>query len=333
MLEKLIERREFLLGGASTIVLGSLPLSAYANPFPASGKPIRIIIPAPPGGLADLLARAIATHLSRQLNNAPVIVESKPGGASVPAALYVARAPADGYTLFLGLNTTHTQVPHMFRQPPFDPFQDFTAITQVCRTGSVLVAHPSLPVDDLPGLIEYSKQGEQPIPAGSPGPGTNGHLYIVMLNQQYGAKLNHVPYKGSADALRDLLGGFTKLLFDAPATSLPHLRSHRLKPLAVTGTTRLEALPSIKTAREQGFSALEITGWMGIFAPPKMLPELLERLNRELVTAIRHPEMKALFDPLGVELTGSSVADFQKTVRNDYEIWGRIIAHIGVKLD
>lgn len=325
----LMRRRQLL---AALALAPFAPRAALAQDFPVAGRPIRIVIPAPPGGPADILARAIANHLSAQLDNAPVIVESKPGGASVPAALTVARAPADGHTIMLGLNTTHTQVPHMFGKPPFDPFREFTPITQVYRSGSVLVAHPSLPVSNLQELVAYSKAQAEAVPAGSPSPGTNGHFYIEMLNQA-GARLNHIPYKGSADAMRDLLGGFTKLQFDAVVTALPHIQSGRLKALAVTGTTRIRQLPEVPTAREQGFHALDVTGWMGFFGPANLAPATLERLNKAIVASIRKPEMRAQFEPQGIDFTGNTPAEFAAIVRNDYDVWGRIIKQTGVKLD
>lgn len=323
-------RRDILALAAAALALPAG--SAWAQDFPVAGRPIRIVIPAPPGGPADILARAIAHHVAPLLDNAAIVVESRPGGASVLAAQAVARAPADGHTILLGLNTTHTQVPHMFNKPPYDPFQDFTPITQVYRNGSVLVAHPSLPVNDLKELVAYSKTLSEAIPGGSPGPGTNGHFYIEMLNQA-GAKLNHVPYKGSADAMRDLLGGFTKLQFDAPVTSLPHIQSGKLKALAVTGPARLKQLPDVPTAHEQGFPALDITGWMGFFGPAGLPPATLERLNKALVAAIRKPEMRAQFEPLGVDLTGTTAAEFATIVREDHETWGRIIKPTGIRLD
>ncbi len=325
-----LDRRRLLWLGAGLAAGTALP--AVAEGFPAGGKPIRIVIPAPPGGPADILGRALGVQVGPLLNQAPIIVDSRPGGASVPAALNVARSAADGYTLLLSLNTTHTQVPHMFAKPPYDPFKDFTPITQVYRNGSVLVAHPSLRAQDLRELIELSKTAG-PISAGSPGPGTNGHLYIEMLNQQYGAKLNHIPYKGSADAMRDLLGGFIQVQFDSPATSLPHIRGGRLKALAVTGPVRMKDLPNVATGREAGYGALDITGWMGFFGPAGLPPDVLAKLNGALVSALRSPEIKAQFEPLGLELTGTTPAEFQAIVRNDYEVWGRIIKATGVRLD
>lgn len=325
-------RRGLTRREALTLATAAFALPAWAQNFPMAGKPVRIIIPAPPGGPADILARAIGNYLGPLLDNVPVIVESKPGGASVPAALATAHAPADGHTIMLGLNTTHTQVPHMFSKPPYDPFKDFVPITQVYRNGSVLVAHPSLPVSNLKELVAYSRAQANPVPGGSPGAGTNGHFYIEMLNQA-GAKLSHIAYKGSADAMRDLLGGFTKLQFDAPVTSLPHIQSGRLKALAVTGPARIRQLPDVPTAHEQGFPALDITGWMGFFGPAGLPASTVERLNQALVAVIRRPEIRAQFEPMGLDLTGTTQAEFAAIVRSDYEVWGKIIKQTGIKLD
>lgn len=169
------------------------------------------------------------------------------------------------------INTTHTQVPHLFAKPPYDAFNAFTPIMPIYRNGSVLVAHPSVAAGDLKELIDLSKVSGL-IAAGSPGPGTNGHLYIEMLKLQYGARFDHVPYKGSADATRNLLGGFIKILFDSSNTALPHIRGGREKALAVTGTVRLKELPDVKTGREQGYDALDITGWTGFFGPANLPP-------------------------------------------------------------
>ncbi|RYF82149.1 MAG: tripartite tricarboxylate transporter substrate binding protein [Comamonadaceae bacterium] len=326
-------RRRFIFSATSLAAVAAHSGAWAQTPaFPVAGKPVRIVVPAPPGGPADILARALGAQLSAQLNGTAVMVENRPGGASVPAALAVANAAPDGHTLLLTINTTHTQVPHLFAKPPYDAFKDFTPITQVYRNGSVLVAHPSVPANNLKELIELSKVSG-PIAAGSPGPGTNGHLYIEMLKLQHGANFNHVPYKGSADATRDLLGGFIKILFDSSTTAIPYIRDGREKALAVTGATRLKELPDVSTGREQGYSALDITGWMGFFGPAHLPPATLERLNKALVVAIRSPAIRAQFEPLGLELTGTSASDFQAVVREDSATWGRIIKDTGVKLD
>ncbi|GAA5236188.1 Bug family tripartite tricarboxylate transporter substrate binding protein [Verticiella sediminum] len=305
--------------------------TATAQGFPLPGKPVRIVVPAPPGGPGDTVARAVAAELTTQLPGHPIVVDNKPGGASLLAANDVLRAAPDGHTLLLALNTTHTQVPHMFGKPPFDPFKDFTPIAQVYEAQSVLVAHPSLAADDLKQAVELSRQ--DPIPAGSASPGTNSHLYLEMMNHEYGARFEHIPYKGSADALRDLLGGITRLQFDSPSSSLPHIRAGRLKALAVTGAQRLPQLPDVASAAEQGYPALAIGAWMGFFGPAGMAAEDVTRLNREIVQALQSPRIAAQFEPLGLRITGTSPERFAEVVRADHAQWGAIIQQLGLRLD
>jgi tripartite-type tricarboxylate transporter receptor subunit TctC len=321
--------RRMLLRGVVGAGLALARMSAWTQP--AAARPVRIVVPAPAGGPADMLARAIAKQLGERLST-HVGVDNKPGGASIPAAVDVMRAAPDGSTLFLGLNTTHTQVPHLYAKLPYDPLRDFTPITQLYRSSSVLLAHPSVKASDLKELVAQAKSGE-PIPFASASVGTSGHLYIEMLNQQRGTRFNHVPYKGSADASRDLLAGNVKLLFDSPTTAIPQVTAGRLKALAVTGSERLAALPAVPTAREQGFAELEIVNWMGVFGPAGMGGAVVERLNTELVAAVRSPEMRAQFEPLGAQITGTSAAQFADIVRAEHESWGRLIRSINLKLD
>ncbi len=177
--------------------------TAQADTYP-DGKPVHVVVPAPPGGPGDIVARALAHHMASSLE-VPVIVDNQPGGASIQGARNVSRAEPDGHTLLLTLNVTRTQLPHMFETPPYDPFEDFTPISMIYRGYSVLVAHPDLPVDTLEAAVELSR--EENLAFGSPGPGTTGHLFIEILNRDYDAEFTHVPYKGSVPATQDLLGG------------------------------------------------------------------------------------------------------------------------------
>lgn len=294
------------------------------------GRPVRIVVPAPAGGPADMLARAVVRRLAEQ-RGVNAFVDNKPGGASIPAAVDVMRAAPDGQTLFLGLNTTHTQVPHLYAKAPFDPLRDFTPLTQLYTSSSVLVAHPSVQAKDLVELVEHARA--EPMPFASASVGTSGHLYIEMLNQQRGTRFDHVPYKGSADASRDLLSGTVKLLFDSPTTAIPLVKTGRLKALAVTGAVRLAGLPAVATAREQGFPELELVNWMGLFGPAQMPPAVVERINADFVAVVHSPEVREQFEPLGVQLTGTSAAEFAAIVRADHDSWGRLIRSINLKLD
>lgn len=312
-----------------------LPLAGWTQPtspaaYPDPARTIRLVVPAPPGGPGDVVARALARELTASLGNS-IVVENKPGGASIPGALEVARAPADGYTLLLTLNTTHTQVPHLYAKAPFDPFADFTPIAQVYRGSSVLVAHPSFPATNLAEAIALSRT--QTVAFASPSPGTTGHLYIEALNADYGAKFVHVPYKGSNPAAQDLLAGHVQLLFDSPATAIPYVRAGRLKALAAAGTSRLAALPELPTAREQGFPGFESSTWLGVFGPAGLPSPIVAKLNQEISRAVNASQLREQFSAMGVELVSSSPEAFREVIRKDHDEWGRLIKRINLKLD
>jgi tripartite-type tricarboxylate transporter receptor subunit TctC len=307
-----------------------LKAAAAQDAWPAPGRPIRMVVPAPPGGPGDVVARMLARELGERMKTA-VVVDNKPGGASIPGAMDVARAAPDGHTLLLTLNTTHTQVPHLYARVPFDPFADFTPIAPVYRGHSVLVAHPSFPAANLAEAIARSR--EQTVAFGSPSPGTTGHLYIEILNADHGARFVHVPYKGSSPAQQDLLAGHIALLFDSPATALPHVRTGRLKALASTGPTRLSALADVPTAREQGLSGLDRGTWLGVFGPARLPDAIVARLNQEIVQALESSQLRAQFAALGVELASGTPGDFAELIRADHQHWGRVIRRIGLRLD
>ncbi|MDM0026157.1 Bug family tripartite tricarboxylate transporter substrate binding protein [Variovorax saccharolyticus] len=322
--------RASLLAAALAHPPAGLSQPAASAGYPDPARVIRLVVPAPPGGPGDVVARALARELTASLKSA-IVVENKPGGASIPGALEVARAPADGYTLLLTLNTTHTQVPHLYAKAPFDPFADFTPVAQVYRGSSVLVAHPSLPARNLAEAIALSRT--QAVAFASPSPGTTGHLYIEALNADHGARFIHVPYKGSNPAVQDLLAGHVQLLFDSPATAVPHVRSGRLKALAATGSTRLASLPDLPTAKEQGFAGFESSTWLGVFGPAGLPPPIVATLNREISQAVNASQLREQFSAMGVELVGTSPEAFRDVIRKDHDEWGRLIKRINLKLD
>jgi tripartite-type tricarboxylate transporter receptor subunit TctC len=321
-------RRFFLL--AALAPLWTTRVVAQSGVFPEPGRPIRLVVPAPPGGPGDVVARALALELTGSLKTT-VLVENKPGGASIPGALEVMRAAPDGHTLLVTLNTTHTQVPHLFAKAPFDPFADFTPIAQLYRGNSVLVAHPSFPANSLPEAIALSRT--QPVAFASPSAGTTGHLLIEVLNADYGARFVHVPYKGAAPAGQDLVAGHVQLLFDSPATSYPHVKAGKLKAIAVTGDKRLPAFPDVRSTQEQGLPGLETGTWMGLFGPARLPVSIVERLNQEVVKAVAASRLREQFAALGLELVSTSPQDFAELIRRDHERWGVLIRRIGLKLD
>lgn len=323
-----LHRRKFL--GVSAAVLAS---QGWANENAFDGKPVRIVVPAPPGGPADLAARALIPTLTAQLNGAPMIVDNKPGGATILGAGFVAKSAPDGHTLLLTINSTHTQVPHLLPKIPYDPFKDFTPICQLFRSGVVVCGQASLKSANLKELVELSKGADGPISAASAGIGTNGHLYIEMLNRLYGAKLNHIPYKGAAEGQRDLQAGVVQVYFDSVSSAIPHVKSGKVKALAVTGASRIEALPDVPHCVELGFQQLSINGWFGVFGPGEMNPALVDVINRALVAGLRSPDVQRQFRPLGVQMTGTSAKEFEAIVRADSAVWGKVIKDAGIRME
>src|SRR5690606_3412700 len=196
---------------------------------------------------------------------------------------------------------------------------------------SVLVAHPSLPAKTLAEALELSRT--TPVPVGSASSGSNSHLYIEILNSDYGANFVHVPYKGAADAVRDLLGGFTMMQFDSPSSSLPHIEAGKLKPLAVTGNDRMPFLPDVPTGPEQGFPNLNIGTWMAVFGPPGMPADVVARVNQEIVSALQAKEVKDQLEPLGLTVAPTTAEELSELVRHDYDMCGRIINQLVLRLD
>lgn len=324
-----ISRRPLLLA-AAIAPLWPAAARAQGPAYPEPGRPIRLVVPAPPGGPGDVVARALAQELTSQLKTT-VLVDNKPGGASIPGASDVMRSAPDGHTLLVTLNTTHTQVPHLFAKAPFDPFADFTPIAQLYRGNSVLVAHPSFPASSLPEAIALSRT--QTVAFGSPSAGTTGHLLIEVLNADHGARFVHVPYKGAAPAVQDLVAGHIQLLFDSPATSHPHVKAGRLKALAVTGSTRQPAFPDVGSTQEQGLAGLESGTWMGLFGPARLPPAIVERLNQEVGKAVAASRLREQFAALGLDLASTSPQAFAELIRRDHERWGALIRRIGLRLD
>ncbi|MCC6473510.1 MAG: tripartite tricarboxylate transporter substrate binding protein [Burkholderiales bacterium] len=317
--------------GFGTLACSLAPSMISAQVFPVPGKPIRIISAAPPGGPSDLFGRAIAVYLGNNLKM-PVVVENRPGGASIPAALETARSAPDGHTMMMAIPHTHAQNPHLFEKLPYDPFKDFTPITEIFRSPGLLTAHPSAPAFTVPEIIEQARKAPQKISFGSYGVGSTAHLFIEMLNTNYKIQLLHVPYKGAAPASRDLVAGVLMYIFDSPSTAGPLIRQGKVRAVAVTGPKRIAALPDVPTALEQGVKELNVMSWMGFFGPGGIPREVLARVNAELVRVIRGEDMARQFANSGVELTGNSAEEFAATVRADYDTWGRVIRATGIRL-
>jgi tripartite-type tricarboxylate transporter receptor subunit TctC len=304
--------------------------AAQSQQFPVPGKPIRIIVPFPPGGQTDIQARAIA----QKVNETPgmsVIVENRSGGSTVIGAREVQKAAPDGHTLFYTI-ATHVQIPHLFRPAPWDAFRDFTPITAGARSATVLTAHVSAPFNDVKGLVAYAKANPGKLNFASFSPGSTSHLNGERLMRQAGIELVHVPYKGSGDAMKDHLSGIVQLFFDGPTTAITNSRSGRVKMLAHAAETRMASVPDLPTMREQGFD-VGYWGYLWFWGPAGMGAQTVDAVYQHLAKAIKHPDVVKLFADGGSEASGMTPAEMAKAARELSDRWGEVIREVGIKID
>ncbi|MGQ0512258.1 MAG: Bug family tripartite tricarboxylate transporter substrate binding protein [Betaproteobacteria bacterium] len=304
--------------------------AAQSQQFPIPGKPVRIIVPFPPGGQTDIQARAIA----QKVNETPglsVIVENKPGGSTMIGAREVQKAAPDGHTLFYTI-ATHVQIPHLFRPAPWDAFRDFTPITAGARSATVLTAHASVPFNDVKGLVAYAKANPGKLNFASFSPGSTSHLNGERFKRQAGIDIVHVPYKGSGDAMKDHLSGVVQLFFDGPTTAISNSRSGRVKMLAHAAETRMASVPDLPTMREAGFD-VGYWGYLWFWGPAGMSPQTVDAIYQHLAKAIKHPDVVKLFADGGSEASGMPPAEMAKSARELSDRWGDVIREVGIKID
>jgi len=270
------------------LLAGILPAFVAAQPYPA--KPVRIVVPAQPGGGLDLIGRTIADQLGRALQQS-FIVENSSGGGGAIASMTVARAAPDGYTLMVGYVATHATNPAV-RKVPYDPVRDFTPVAMIGGTRNMLVVHPALPASDLRGLIEYAKNKSGKLTYGSGGIGTLNHLVMEQFRGAAGFEMVTVHFRGIGPAFQAMLGGQLEAMTPGLAAALPHIRSGKVKPIAVTGLARHPLLPEVPTFEESGFRDFDGVQWYGIVGPAKMNPEVVRTLSAEIDKALASPALQ-----------------------------------------
>lgn len=321
--------------GALVAVLGLLVAALVVTPVWAQSyptKPIRLVAPFPPGGVADVLARAIAPELQTALGQ-QVLVDNKPGAGGNIGAEIVAKAEPDGHTLMLASAGILTINEFLYAKMPFDPATAFTPITVVGDMPNIVVVHPRAGVGTLKELIDKAKAQPGKLDFGSAGNGTTTHLAIVLLEQAAGIKLAHVPYKGAAPAVQDLVAGQIDGLVDNPPLVLPHVRSGALKALAWAAPQRMAILPDVPTAAEAGLPGFEASSWFALVAPAGTSPEIVARLNAEAAKILKDPRMVEQFAQRGIRLVGNPAADFAAFIPKERARWGEIVKASGVKLE
>jgi tripartite-type tricarboxylate transporter receptor subunit TctC len=309
------------------MALAAVP--AHAQPYPA--KPIRFVIPVPPGGGVDILARAIGQKLAESLK-VPVVPENKPGGSAVVGTDLLAKSPPDGYTIMMAY-TAHATNPYLNPNLPYDTAKDFTPVALVGYIPLVLVVHPSVPANSVKELVALAKAKPGQLQFASGGAGAGAHLSGELFRYLAEVDVTHIPYKGNAPALVDLLGGQVTMMFDTINTALPHVKSGRLKLLATTTPTRSSLAPEVPTMIEEGLPGFEVSAWYAVLAPARTPRDVVQRLNAEINKALADPEMKARFAAQGVEFVGGSPEQAESFVRNESARWQKVIKATGMKAD
>jgi len=302
---------------------------AWAQPFP--NRPVRVVVAFPPGGSTDIFARMTAERLST-LWSQPVTIENRPGASSIIGTEAVARAKPDGYTLLFGTAGALSINPHLFAKLPYDAQKDFIPLAQVASLPLIIVAHPSLPVKTVRDLIALAKARPGQIDYASVGVGTSQHLAGEMLASMTGIKLNHIPYKGSAPAISDLLGGHVTLMFDTTTSALPHVQSGKLRPIAVTTRERIPAAPNVPPVADQvpGFEALS---WSGYFAPAGTPADAVSRITQDIQAVMREPAIRERVIGQGAIPAAAGGAEFAAFLRTEFERWGKAVRFSGAKLE
>ena len=309
----------------SLIALGS----AVAQTFPS--QTVKIIVPFPPGGTTDILARQVASELTQKWG-VPVIIDNRAGASGTIGSEQLVRSPRDGYTLMVTA-THHVINPSLYKNLKYDTRTDFTPIALIASVPNVLVVNPSLPVKNVQELIKYAKDKPGVLSFGSAGVGGANHLAGELFKHAAGIDIVHVPYKGAAPALNDLIGGHIPMMFDSLPGVIQHIRSGQLRALGVTSLKRAPAAPEIPTIDESGVKGFDATAWFGMYAPGNMPAELTRKISGDVLEVLRSPRIQTQFAELGADPGTLSQPDFANFVNAEIAKWGKVIAAANIKLD
>lgn len=313
-----------------TLMVFGLVEGVFAQNYPT--KPIRLIVPFVPAGLADVSARVVADKLGARLGQ-PVLVENRPGASGNIGTAFVANAEPDGYTLLLGFDGTMVINPHVYRKPGFDTLRDFAPISKIGDAALILVAHPSVPAKDLKELIAQEKSQPGKFTYGTAGIGTTPNLALELLNQRAGTQFMHVPYKGGGQAIADVLGGQIPLVYTAIATAQQHVVSGKLKGLGVSSEKRSPLLPDVPTFIEGDLKDFVVTSWAGLMAPAKTSRPIIDKLQKELSEVLRDPAVRERFAALGIDVVGNTPQQFDEQIRRDLARWSAVVKQAKLQID
>ena len=325
LLVRKLARRVTLVAMFATILAGG---GAHAQGYPTHG--IRMIVPYPAGGSVDVLGRAVADKLALSLGQ-PVVPDNRVGANGSIAHQMVASAPADGYTIGMSGTSPLVLAPHQIKNLPYDSTRDFAYLACPGTTPFVLDVHPSLPVKNVQELVAYAKANPGKLNFGSAGMGNSAHLSAELFKRATGIDMVHVPYKGNALAMQDLIAGNIQVLFDPVQTSIPQIQAGKVRPLAVTSKTRFAELPNVPTVAESGYPGYDFVVWYAFVAPAGTPPAIVQRLNADINKAVTDPDMKKKFAALGADLTASNPDECSAFVKRELAQWGKLMAEVGIK--
>jgi tripartite-type tricarboxylate transporter receptor subunit TctC len=295
------------------------------------GKPVRIVVPSSAGGGTDIITRIVAPKLSERLGQ-QVVIDNRPGAGTMIGGDIVAKAPPDGYTLLMCVSTLATN-PVIYRKVPYNALTDFAPITLVLSAPNILVVHPSLPVKTVKELVWFAQARPGQLNFGSAGAGTGPHLGMELFMSMTGTRMVHIPYKGSAPAMIDLLAGQVTTMVATMLTALPQVRTGRLRALGITGATRIAAAKDVPTIAEAGVPGYEAVQWYGLVAPAQTPRDIVMRLNREMVSILQSSDVKERFASDGGDAVPTTPEDFGRYIRTETEKWARVAKAAGIKAE
>jgi tripartite-type tricarboxylate transporter receptor subunit TctC len=325
-----LPRRRTVLGWSLAAGAGLFAAPGFAQgAFPT--RPLRMVVPFPPGGIADIAARAIGAEMAKDLGQ-PVVVENRPGAGGNIGAEAVAKAAPDGYTLLHAVASAFTANPHLYGNMPFDPLRDLVRVTETIRGGMVLLVRPEFKAANLREWLAQVKAQPGRLSYASYGNGSFPHLNMELLKSMTGTHVVHIPYRGAAPAMQDLLAGQVDMMFDQSATALPQIRSGKVRPLAVNTPQRMAALPDVPTIGEL-LKDFDGSGWQGIWVPAGTPPAVIQRLNQAAVKALAVPEVRKRFNDAGLEVVGSTPEQTRAKVERESAKWKGVIDYAKIKVD
>jgi tripartite-type tricarboxylate transporter receptor subunit TctC len=327
---------KFAALGVATYVAAACAVSHAQDPSTGSGrawpnKPIRMLVGFPPGGPTDVVARLVSDKVSAQIGQR-MVIDNRPGAAGNIAVEILTKANADGHTLLYSSNAIALS-PGLYSRLGYDPHKDLAPVTEIGAGCLIFVVHPSLPVKSVQEFVDYAKARPGQLNYASSGAGTSTHLAAVLFSQRTGIQAQHVPYKGTAPSLVDMIAGRTQFLMGAVLTAVPHVKEGRLRALAVTGSKRIQSLPELRTLEESGLPGFVVTTWQGVFAPAGTPAAVLTRVNAEFVKAVHSPELRPKIEQQDMDPTGLAVKAFTAAYYAELKRWTKVAKDAGLKAD